>query len=52
VRRLGLLGLLVILMAAGCANSRDTSDANNRDTSDNDKRGGFYGGISGGGTWP
>jgi hypothetical protein len=37
-----LLGLLAMLLAAGCANKDIASD--------NDKRGGFYGGISAGGT--
>jgi len=39
-----LLWLLVSLLSAGCAD--------NGAASDNGKRGGFYGGISGGGTWP
>ena len=42
--RLALIGLLISLLAAGCANS----DA----ASDKDRHGSFYGGISGGGTWP
>jgi hypothetical protein len=39
-----LLALLVSLLMAGCAD--------NGAASDNQRRGGFYGGISGGGTWP
>jgi hypothetical protein len=39
-----LLGLLAALLAAGCA-AKDTA-------SDNDQRGGFYGGVSAGGTRP
>jgi hypothetical protein len=39
-----LFGLLLALLTAGCAA--------NGSVSDNDRRGGFYGGISGGGTWP
>jgi hypothetical protein len=39
-----LLGLLMVLLAAGCADSSASPDS--------DKRGGFYGGVSGGGTWP
>jgi len=39
-----LFGLVATLLAGGCAN-KDT-------TSDSDKRGGFYGGISAGGTRP
>jgi catechol 2,3-dioxygenase-like lactoylglutathione lyase family enzyme len=39
-----LLGLLASLVAAACADSGASSD--------NDRRGGFYAGISGGGTWP
>jgi hypothetical protein len=39
-----LLVLLLSLVAAGCADSGASSDT--------DKRGGFYGGISGGGSWP
>ena len=39
-----LLGLLASLLTAACAD--------NGTASDNDKRGGFYGGISDGGTWP
>jgi hypothetical protein len=39
-----LLGLVVTLLAAGCAN-KDTA-------SDNNQRGGLYGGISAGGTRP
>jgi len=36
--------MLVSLFTAGCAD--------NGDASANDRRGGLYGGISGGGTWP
>jgi hypothetical protein len=39
-----LLGLVATLLAAGCVN-KDTG-------SDNDQRGGFYGGVSAGGTRP
>jgi hypothetical protein len=39
-----LLGLLLALSAAGCADDRAASDG--------DKRGGFYGGVSAGGTRP
>jgi hypothetical protein len=39
-----MIVLLLPLLVAGCA---DTGAA-----SDNDKRGVFYGGISGGRTWP
>jgi hypothetical protein len=39
-----LLGLLVVLLVAGCADSGNSSD--------NDKRGVFYGGISAGGARP
>jgi len=40
-----LLGLVVSLLTAGCAD--------NGAASDNDRHGGgFYGGISGGGSWP
>ena len=38
------LGLLVALLVAGCADNAAPWDS--------DKRGGFYGGISGSGTWP
>jgi hypothetical protein len=44
LRWLALIGLLLSLLAAGCADSGAASD--------NDKHNGFYGGISGGGTWP
>lgn len=44
VRWPALCGLLASLLTAGCADSGAASD--------NDKRGGFYGGMSGGGTWP
>ena len=48
-RRLSALWLVLTVLVfgflvVGCAAS-DTA-------SDNDKHGGFYGGISGGGTWP
>jgi hypothetical protein len=39
-----LLGLLLVLFAFGCADDRAASDG--------DKRGGFYGGVSAGGTRP
>src|SRR4029077_14495576 len=39
-----LLGLLVALLMAGCADSGNSSD--------NDRRGGLYGGIFGGGARP
>ena len=39
-----LFGLVATLLAAGCAN-KDTA-------SDNNQRGGFYGGVSAGGTRP
>ncbi len=39
-----LLGLVATLMAAGCVN-KDTAP-------DNNQRGGFYGGVSAGGTRP
>jgi hypothetical protein len=38
-----VIGLLLSLSVAGCA-----ADGGGSDT---DKRGGFYGGITGGGTW-
>jgi hypothetical protein len=41
---LGLIGLLLTLSAVGCA---DTGAA-----SDNNKRPVYYGGVTGGGTWP
>ena len=41
-----LIGLLLSLLAAGCAESESGA------ASDNDKHSGFYGGVSGGGTWP
>jgi hypothetical protein len=40
----GVIGLLSALLAAGCADTGATSG--------DDKRGVFYGGISGGRTWP
>jgi hypothetical protein len=39
------IGLLLALLAAACADSRGTG-------SDDNQRGGFYGGIIGGGTRP
>ena len=39
-----LLALLLSLFAAGCTNDRAASDTDNR--------GGFYGGVSAGGTRP
>ena len=42
---LAVLGLLLCLLTSGCADSGSS-------TSDSDKRGGFYGGVSGGGSWP
>ena len=39
-----LIGVALVLLAQGCADSGASSDT--------DKHGGFYGGISGGGTWP
>jgi hypothetical protein len=39
-----LIGLLFLLSIAGCANDQAAAD--------NDKRGGLYGGITGGGVWP
>jgi len=39
-----LLGFLLSLLTTGCAD--------NGASSDNESRGGIYGGISGGGTWP
>jgi hypothetical protein len=39
-----VLGLMLSLLAAGCADPAATSD--------NDKRGVFYGGVSAGGTRP
>jgi hypothetical protein len=41
---LALIGLVLSLAIAGCADTGATSD--------NDKRGVFYGGVSGGHTWP
>jgi hypothetical protein len=40
----GVIGLLLALLAAGCADTGTTSD--------NDKHGVLYGGVSGGRTWP
>lgn len=42
--RLAVLGLLLTTLAAGCAD--------NGAASGNDRRPVFYGGVSGGGTWP
>jgi hypothetical protein len=42
--RLGLIGLFLSLVLAGCADGGAGSD--------NDKRGVFYGGVTGGHTWP
>jgi hypothetical protein len=42
--RLGLIGLFLSLVLAGCADSGTGSD--------NDKRGVFYGGVTGGHAWP
>jgi hypothetical protein len=39
-----LIGLLFLLLAAGCASNESTAET--------DKRGGLYGGITGGGAWP
>jgi hypothetical protein len=39
-----LIGLLFLLLTAGCASNQPDADT--------DKRGGFYGGINGGGVWP
>jgi hypothetical protein len=39
-----VMGLVLSLLTAGCADSGSASD--------NDKRGGFYGGVSAGGTRP
>jgi hypothetical protein len=39
-----LTALGFVFLAVGCAGSGTASD--------NDEHGGFYGGISGGGTWP
>ena len=39
-----ILLMLLALSAASCADNAAPSDS--------DKRGGFYGGISGSGTWP
>jgi hypothetical protein len=43
-RLLVLIGLVLLLLIAGCASNGPTADT--------DKRGGFYGGINGGGVWP
>jgi hypothetical protein len=39
-----LIALLLALLAQGCANDGTATDSG--------KRGGFYGGVSGAGTWP
>ena len=39
-----LIGVLLLLLIAGCASNEPAVDT--------DKRGGFYGGINGGGVWP
>jgi hypothetical protein len=39
-----VIGFVLVLSAAGCADTGATSD--------NDKHGAFYGGVSGGRTWP
>ena len=39
-----LIALVFLLVTAGCAS--------NESAADNDKRGGLYGGINGGGVWP
>ena len=43
-RGFAVVGLLLALLTAGCADTGSTSD--------NDKRGVFYGGVTGGGTRP
>ena len=43
--RPALLALGLILLLAGCTATADKTDDNNR-------HGGFYGGVSGGMTWP
>jgi hypothetical protein len=43
-RGFAVIGLLLALLTAGCADTGATSD--------NDKRGVFYGGVSAGGTRP
>ena len=43
-RGFAVIGLLLVLLMAGCADTGSTSD--------NDKRGVFYGGITGGATRP
>ena len=42
--RLAIIGILLSLVGGGCADTGASSG--------NDKRGIFYGGVSGGGTWP
>ena len=42
--RPALIALVLTLLAQGCANDGTATD--------NGKQGGFYGGVSGGGTWP
>lgn len=44
MRCLAILGLLICLVVAGCAQNGKTSDDDH-----NSRFGGFYGGISGGG---
>jgi hypothetical protein len=41
---LTVIGLMLSLVGVGCANSGSSSD--------HDNRGVFYGGVTGGGTWP
>ena len=43
-REFAVIGFLLALLTAGCADTGGTSD--------NDKRGVFYGGVSAGGTRP
>ena len=47
-RGLAVIGLLLALLTAGLT----AGCADPGSTSDNDKRGVFYGGVTGGGTWP
>jgi hypothetical protein len=42
--RLAIIGILLLLVGEGCADTGASSDT--------DKRGTFYGGVSGGRTWP
>jgi hypothetical protein len=39
-----LIGVVLATLAHGCADIGTSSES--------DRRGGFYGGVSGGGTWP